>query len=208
MIDVLLYIHILLGVIALVTGGVSILTVKGSKRHILSGKVFYFSLILSVLLSIIVSLLPDHYNPFLMAIGIFTLYLVYSGRRSLAYKRAKKMNFTQDKIAAYIMIFTSLGMIIIPLWWKRSLNMILFTFGLIGIAFAIRDIFLIKHQATLQKQYLSMHIGKMGGAYIATVTAFLVVNDFIPGIWEWFIPTIVGTVFISRAIQKVKQFAG
>lgn len=205
MIQILLLFHILLGSLALVAGAVAMYVTKGTQQHILAGRVFYYSLMISVSLSLIIALLPHHYNPFLMAIGIFTLYLAYSGQRAMAYKNASQISFIPDKIAAYTMMATSLGMMAFPILWQHTINVILFTFGLIGIAFAVRDLSMFKHKQTLQKQYLSMHIGKMGGAYIAAVTALLVVNDVFPGIWEWFVPTFVGTIFIARAIQKTKE---
>jgi hypothetical protein len=44
----------------------------------------------------------------------------------------------------------------------------------------------------------------MTGAYIAALTAFIVVNNtYFPPILAWSLPGIIGTIFISRTIKKL-----
>ena len=56
--------------------------------------------------------------------------------------------------------------------------------------------------------WMYKHIGQMGGAYIATITAFLVNNyrlfPFIPPFMLWLLPTAVGVVIITRVLKKYK----
>jgi len=39
-------------------------------------------------------------------------------------------------------------------------------------------------------------LGKIVGSYIVTAKAFIVVNGFIPNIWGWIAPSIIGGIII------------
>lgn len=53
------------------------------------------------------------------------------------------------------------------------------------------------------KRWLIKHIATMGGAYISTVTAFLVTSLHIPPQWlVWVTPTFVGSFLIVRATRN------
>jgi len=43
----------------------------------------------------------------------------------------------------------------------------------------------------------------MTGGYISAVTAFFVVNEILPGLWNWFIPTLIGSIYIAFWMKKV-----
>ena len=60
----------------------------------------------------------------------------------------------------------------------------------------MRDIQMLRTKPTDKKFWLYQHISKMSGGYIAAVTAFVVVNEFIPGIYGWLSPTVIGTIYI------------
>jgi hypothetical protein len=50
------------------------------------------------------------------------------------------------------------------------------------------------------------HIGGMGGGYIATVTAFVVVNvKMNPGWILWLLPTAIGAPIIYRTVAHYKR---
>jgi uncharacterized membrane protein len=53
--------------------------------------------------------------------------------------------------------------------------------------------------------WLPVHIGGMGGSYIALVTALLVVNlgDVTPIVW--FVPTVIGSPLIALAINRQQR---
>lgn len=81
------YIHAPLGGIALLSGGVSLVSKKGSPLHKKSGKVFFYSMLLSAFSALVVSVLPNHESPFLFSIGLFSTYFLVNGIRSLKYKQ-------------------------------------------------------------------------------------------------------------------------
>ena len=85
-IKTLIYIHAFFGGLGLVTGIGSIIVKKGSKPHKKMGKLFSIGMIISSLISMPISWLPNHENIFLFLIGLFTIYLVISGNQILTFK--------------------------------------------------------------------------------------------------------------------------
>ena len=50
------------------------------------------------------------------------------------------------------------------------------------------------------------HVGKMIGAYIASVTAFLVAGAGFGGnIYVWIVPSIIGTIYIFSWSKKLNK---
>lgn len=55
-------------------------------------------------------------------------------------------------------------------------------------------------------RWLYRHIGRMGGAYIAIITAFLVINlTFLPDMVAWLGPTFIGSPLITFYIRRYKK---
>lgn len=76
--------------------------------------------------------------------------------------------------------------------------------GAVGLVFAIRDIIQYRKPEELPFKVLKLHLGKITGGYISAMTAFVVVNQFIPGIFGWFAPGILGSIFIAYWMRKVR----
>lgn len=199
-----IYLHAGLGGIALLSGTLAMIFQKGKNAHKKSGKVFFICLLISAVIAIIISLLPNHYNPFLLSIGIFSLYLLLSGYRALRYKR-KDFKLGIDKLIASIMLITGLAMILLPLISSGKLNIVLSIFGGIGLFSAIRDLLIFNKKEAMRKSWLRLHLGNMMGAYIASFTAFLVVNNVLPNLISWLGPTVIGTFFIIYWNRKLRK---
>lgn len=203
-IKVLIFIHASFGGIALLAGFVSIVAKKGQTIHKKSGLVFYYAMLTSAVMAILISLLPKHESPFLFAVGIFSMYFVLTGYRALRFK-SKNPKLIVDQWISRIMIITGVLMIILPLFIEKSVNIVLLVFAIIGILFSVRDILNYRHPEKLKSKWLKLHLGKMTGGYIASVTAFVIVNDFFPSIYGWFIPGIIGGIFITYWIRKINN---
>jgi len=72
-----------------------------------------------------------------------------------------------------------------------------------GIAYAIIVVGIIM---ILYPIILKGELKKMTGGYIAAVSAFFVVNEILPGIWNWFVPGIVGGVYITYWMLKLNKY--
>lgn len=196
------FVHAPLGGVALLAGGVALIAKKGFRVHKKSGIIFFYSLLISGIAAFIISLLPNHESPFLFAVGIFSTYFLLGGYRSLKFKQ-KDVNLVPDKIIAFVIIAAGLLMILYPIILERKLNIVLLVFGIVGIGFGVRDLKLFKDRKQVRKKWLKLHIGKMTGGYIASVSAFFVVNQILPGLWNWFLPGIIGSIYISFWIRKI-----
>jgi len=86
----LLILHILGGSAGLITGTIAALVKKGSKPHLLSGKIFFWGMFIASFSALILSWVPGHESLFLFAVGGFTLYMIVSGYRIVLVKRKSK----------------------------------------------------------------------------------------------------------------------
>ncbi|MFN7491138.1 MAG: DUF2306 domain-containing protein [Chryseotalea sp.] len=201
---ILIYSHAFLGGIALFSGMISLIAKKGKIIHRKSGKVFLFSMLTSALTALIISILPNHESAFLFSIGVFSSYLILTGYRAISYK-SKNVNLTIDKIISWTMIVLAFLMIFYNPIFNNKVNIVLTVFGIVGLFLSIRDLILYKNTERLTAGWLKLHLGKMIGGYISATTAFVVVNDFFPSFYGWFIPGIIGGFYITYWMNKLKN---
>lgn len=209
----ILIIHILIGIAALIAGIIAIVAKKGPKLHAKAGKIYYMSMYGIGLSSFVMTLLK--FNPFLMAISVFSVYLTYSGKRAIDNWRLKEAYTPvfKDRLPLYIALVTGLFMVGFPVT-LMILNHVFFVpvlsvFGVIMLMAVKADLQKYNNPANFtprNKQWLIHHIGMMGGAYIATFTAFLVNNVHIDQGWIlWLSPTVAGTIMITFANIKWRK---
>lgn len=197
----LLYIHIGSGAVALLTGTVAIISKKGKKTHKNWGKIFYLSMLCASFAGIALALFPNHFNLFLMVIGLFSSYLTISAYQALHYKLKSNVPWQHKAVSIWALI---VGVCMISYCLvSGSINLVLLIFGLVSSLFALRDLKSYKKPEVLKQNWLKMHLGKMMGAYISAFTAFIVANTIIPGIWAWFLPSIPGTIYIVYWSRKI-----
>jgi len=193
--DYLLYLHIAAGFIALAAGLAAAFFGKGSKRHTAAGRLFGFSMGLAALFAIALALW--HPNPFLLGIGFFTLYLVSSGWVWI--RRIPFISKVKIGKAIGIIGILSAGYMLSVGLRLSSGGVILYVFAGILTLFALSDLFV----KTDPKKTAAKHGGRMGGALIAAITAFMATNVyFLPAMVVWLGPTIIGTPMIVLGIRK------
>ena len=192
-----MFIHAGFGGIALVTGAISLIARKGSVIHKKSGKVFYFTMLTSALLALVISLMPNHESPFLFAIGIFSSYFLIGGYRSVKFK-SNNSNLLKDKVIAGLIILTGFLMITYPIVLTGNADIVLVVFGVI-------DLLLFRNSNKARKNWMKIHLSKMISGYVAAVTAFVVVNHWIPGVWAWFTPPILGNIYLTYWLVKLNS---
>jgi hypothetical protein len=194
-----LVIHSLFGTFALVAGLIAIISKKGKNYHQIAGAVFFFSMLLVCFTAIYISIYKS--NTFLLHIGIFSFFMVYSGYRSVKNKSLK------PTLTDWLILMIGL---INGVWMIVSIHIILTVFGAISSYLAVSDFRLfvqtIQQKKIPKNQWMLRHLGMMLGAYIATSTAFIVVNiqtmDFA---WiPWLVPTAIGTPMIFYWTRKYK----
>ncbi|MRX70248.1 hypothetical protein SAMN06265349_101750 [Flavobacterium resistens] len=208
-ITILIYIHAFFGGIGLITGIGSIVVKKGGKLHKRMGKLFSIGMITSSLISLPICWMPKHQNIFLFLIGLFTIYLVISGNRALSFKTKTKADLL-DRIISGTMLFFSIIMISIGLYCQLNniSNGILFTFfGGFGLFMTVKDFIFFRNFSETNRNWLSKHIGKMVGALIASITAYIVAGLGIGSLIAWIMPSILGTFYIIYWNRKIEPKA-
>lgn len=174
----LLLLHIIAGTVALVSGGISFAVRKGKGWHTRSGSFFYFAMLAVGASGLIMYLLK--FNPFLFIVGLFTLYKTITGFRSIKLKNQKTAITAQPfdwltralcliGLAAFLFLSRQATM--------GGLTPVLWVFSLILATMLLSDFRTFRTPEGLSKGNLwKKHISRIGGAYIAAFTAFLVTN--------------------------------
>ena len=199
----IVFTHVALGSFAFLIGGITLFSKKGSPLHKLAGKIFYMSMVVSVTLTLIVSLLPNHVSPTMFHIGILSLYFLIGGKRSIGFKNSNHKLFI-DKLLAYIVISVSLVIMSYSILTDGYFHPLRTVFGAIGIVFGLSDLLLFKQPLNIKKKWLILHLSKMLGGYTAAVTAFFVAQKILPGYFNWFTPTLIGLSYVAYWIFKLK----
>jgi uncharacterized membrane protein len=206
---IILVLHIIGGTTALVSGLFAMLTHKGGRNHRLSGK-FYFAGMTAVFISAIILSIGRHI-PFLLMVGFFSYYMVVRGYRILSLKKlgrgqqATRLDWTIVAVAGVFI----LGL----LWWGisreiggNSFGRVGIVFGLLGSSFLYADLRAFLRPPKEKMHWWYTHMGGMGGGYIATVTAFIVVNFHVNPEWVlWVLPAFIGLTIIRITIARYKK---
>lgn len=197
MYKLLLFFHILCGIAALISGLISFTAAKGRKAHILSGKLYTISMIGVALSAFALSLMK--FNAFLFIVGLFSLYMTLTGYRAL---HTKGTNATD----AWLMVFTGLSLCLFLgiMYYQTGFQLsgmlpVLLVFTGILAGMLLKDLRRYRKGSSADyRSKLRLHISRMGGAYIATTTAFVVTNVSLEPVYlKWLAPSLVGSLVIA-----------
>jgi len=207
-ITIAIYIHAFFGGIGLITGIASAIVKKGSSLHKKLGKLFSIGMFTSSIISLPIACMPNHENPFLFAIGLFTIYLVVTGNRALNFKPKQKTKVGNiDKIISGSMVIISLLMTLYGAFGliKGNSQFTLYAFfGGFGLLLSIKDFSFYKNFKNQKNAWLLNHIRKISGALIASITAFIVAGIGIGSLLAWILPSVIGTFYIIYWTRKYK----
>lgn len=196
----LLPVHVAGGVVALLVGPVAMLARKGGALHRRAGWAFAAAMGASALSAVPLAALTG--SRLLLAIGVLTTFLIGTGLRAAAFRRG-----TRPGVADAAGALAALGF---GAWLLRegitSGDVIALFFGAGGCVLALVQ---LRRQSMPGADWLLAHLAAMGGAYIATVTAFLVVNvAFVPRPALFIGPTLIGSTLIALASRRHARAAG
>ncbi len=195
-------VHISAGTLALVLAPLAMLTVKGGRAHRLWGKIYFWSM--AVVASTAVGMGLWRPKIFLALLAVFSFYMAFAGYRTLSRRRPAQGQGAAalDWAAALVTFAVSASLVVLGLVrpgpsWQR-LGIVPVVFGALGMILAGLDIGKFVRPPADRNAWWFAHMGGMLGSYIATVSAFSVVNfTFLPIAVRWLWPTVIGTPLIA-----------
>lgn len=196
-----MWVHIGAGAFALVSGALALLVKKGSVLHKRVGVVFFVSMLLCGTASLVLAFMSD--KDFLLVVGVFSLYLTLAGFNALRVLRSSAARVSGQLLSATMALGVA-GFIVLGIDSLQQSNT---TGGVVLLVFAALAGFLVwqDYQFFRFNRYnpLTLHIGRMVGAWIAAFSAFLVVNGTLqPPLLNWLLPTAIGVPVIVFWIRK------
>lgn len=193
-INSLIFLHVLSGTGSVIGMFGALAANKGSLWHRRFGRLYTYSMSAALLLALIVSSITDNF--FLFLIGIFSAYFVFTGWRLALVKDGTRSLL--DKCLSVLMLGCAIAMVCYGINLRvsgESLGIALAVFGVFAFFPAWSDVRLSAWPKG--KQRIVLHLNRMGGASIATMTAVFVVNVATnPAFIAWLLPTMVGSPLI------------
>jgi uncharacterized membrane protein len=195
--SIALFLHIASGSAALISGLLVFFFPKGNHQHKKLGRIFYYAMLSTSYSALLLSW--EKSSAFLFTIGIFTLYQTVSGRRAIKNKSLR------PQLLDYLLTVVILSN---GIYMMATINIVLVVFGGLCVLLGIQDLVLyykFRKQIPLpHNAWLARHIGLMMGSFIATLTAFIVVNirDVEPAWLPWLAPTFILTPLMSYWSRK------
>ena len=214
LLPVLMITHISGGTLALLSGIIPMVVNKGNKAHRLFGKVFFMGMTVVFLTAFAVSIIKN--IPFLLLISIFSYYSVANGYRSLYLKKLHKgqkatiVDWVLNIVAGiFILGMVVWGAYLIGTNTNPQMGTVSLVFGLLGCRGIYTTIGHFTKLPTSKTIWIEGHIAGMVGGYIASVTAFLVVNNEkyigLPPVVAWLLPTALLVPYIVYWTRKYKK---
>lgn len=198
MIELLLVPHILSGFLALGAAGTAVAATKGAPLHRRAGTIYVLAMLIVTLTAL--ALVFVHPDTFLLGIGIFSFYFVFSGWRAAKLRDGKTGPIDVAAtllMALTAMVMTGWGFLEITESGQNDRAIVLLVFGVIGLSVAISDLWQWQKGPVTGKQRITHHLTRMLGGTIATITAAVVVNlTFLPDLVTWLGPTAAITPLI------------
>jgi uncharacterized membrane protein len=202
--------HVFFGTVALVVAPAAVIARKGGSWHRRCG--FAFILAMAIVLFSAGFLWQAKGHLFLVPLGAVSGYLVFNGYRNVVRHRRRTPDPFEDRVdvfAAGIAVAAGLGVVYLA---ATASNDLMFSIrpALVGIAaiavcFAMNDV-LGFTAPRMKVGWLVGHFAGMIAAYIAAVTAFVVINAHaVPMQLRWLVPSLSGgAVIVVYTLRYVR----
>jgi uncharacterized membrane protein len=194
-------VHIAAGTVALFVAPGAMLTAKGGRWHRRWGHIYVWAMGVVAATAIVLATIRP--NLFLSLVAVFSFYLAFTGQRTIARRRlpAGQRATAVDWGGTLIAGAGAVGLILYALLprggGRPGIWPVALVFGLLGLVLAGRDLQAFRRPSAEPREWWYRHMGNMLGAYIATVSAFSVVNfSVLPPMVRWLWPTAVGVPII------------
>lgn len=202
--------HVFFGTVALVVAPAAVIARKGGRWHQRCG--FAFMLAMAIVLFSAGFLWQAKGHLFLVPLGAVSGYLVFNGYRNIARRRRRVPDPFEDRVdvfAAGIAVAAGLGVIYLAATASTdlmfSIRPALVGIAAIAVCFAMNEV-LGFTAPRMKSGWIVGHFAGMIAAYIAAVTAFIVINAHaVPMILRWLVPSLAGgSVIVAYTLRYVR----
>lgn len=203
-ISLMIVLHVVAGSVAVCAMLGALCARKGAIWHRRFGRIYVHAMAVALLLALVVSVLTA--NLFLLLIGLFSSYLIYTGWRLAIVKTGAQSHV--DRLIIRLMLIVGVLMIGYGGYMSvsgDSLGIALLVLGVAGFAPAWSD---LQRQGAWPKGKARIleHLSRMGGGCIATVTAVVVTNvQTSPAFIAWLLPGIIGGVLLTYWSRRLSS---
>ncbi len=205
MVNGLIAVHVILGSLAFIIGGLALFARKGQRLHRATGQTFYVLMTLSCVITLVVATMPNHQSFSMFQISVMSLYFLIGGKHSLQF-RLPSHELLLDKLLAVTVIIVSGYVFLYAVITEGVFYPLRTVFGLLGMTFGVVDLWLFRVPTTPRKYWLALHLSKMTAGYTTAVTGFFVAQKILGGYYDWFSPTVICLAFIGYWLVKLKVF--
>ncbi|MEQ9186692.1 MAG: hypothetical protein RLP15_03095 [Cryomorphaceae bacterium] len=200
-------VHILAGATALFSGILALGLFKQSKRHRLFGK-FFFNAMIVVFFTAVVLAGVQGLN-FLLCIAFLSFYSAYRGVRAMLILKGSHAKW-YDQLAGSSVVLCGAYLVLIAISayseGEGDAAIIFGAFGILSIYLALSSMREYVNIPTGAVRWFRIHKSSMGGALIATMTAFTVTAlQFLPDLVAWLGPTIVFSPVLALIIRRSER---
>ncbi|WP_227134031.1 DUF2306 domain-containing protein [Halorubellus salinus] len=210
--DATLGVHILAGVVALVTGAGAIVTKKGNQRHRRLGRTYVYAMaVVSVTALGLLAIDQTIFRVFLGFVAVFSFYFAFSGYRVLSRKRTIDTPGTVDWVVTGLFGASGVALVAMGAWFLSEgidFGIVVLVLGTIALTTTAGDVRQFRATDLEPRAWFFEHINRMGGAYIATITAVVTTNvSEVPGVplpVIWLLPAAVGGIAIWYVSRQYK----
>jgi uncharacterized membrane protein len=199
--------HVAAGAVSLLAGSVALATRKGSRPHRLAGKIFLVAMCTIAATALVLATVRP--NPFLFFLAVFSGYLAVWGRVALARKPlaphtpAPRSHYLPTLAFALFCVYFAVAAV-------RSGALVFQIFAALALLLVAGHLQRLRRGGEYRVHWLLDHLAGFSTAFIASITAFMVVNTprFLPNTeWAallvWLGPTLIGVPLLRRASNKL-----
>jgi len=203
-IDVLRFFHIAAGSIALLSGIIALGVFQKVNYHRRFGKVFFNAMVIVFITAVVLATYRGF--EFLLCIAFLSFFNAYRGVRAMQILKGGRVLWF-DQVAAAAVLLTGAYMLYLSALAahgeKWSAVIVFAVFGTLSIYLAISSMHEFKGVSSKDPYWFRVHRASMGGALIATITAFSVTAlSFLPDLIAWLGPSIVFSPILALIIRK------
>ena len=208
-----IYVHALLGAIALIAGAIPIMAVKGGQLHRRAGRVFFVSMLAAIAFAI--PAIVARRNLFLGLLLPFTLFMLLRGWR-IAQARLGRGRANSWPDYLLLSAATAVGVLLLGIglwrlasgWGAVGFAGVFVGVGVLILALAASDLRTLR---SANPAPLSKHAVGMLGAYTAALTAFTAVNfptEAYSPVLVWLTPPLAGSLLIAYWVRRLRRQPG